>query len=90
MINVEWTTFNRPNLAGGEPIFRSGWTFKDKNDVICRNTREGKECISWREYARWNAEENGSVSRLWINNRLAWQYEQGWIVSLDEIEKSLT
>ena len=89
MISVEWTTFNRVNLPGGEPSFRSGWTFKDKNDRIYRRVKGGVESMDWREYAQWYA-ENGPASRIWINNQLVWHYERDWIVPLDEIEKSLT
>lgn len=78
MISVEWTTANRPNL------WRSGWSFKDENDVICRKHRGGQyECLNWRQYAKWYV-ENGPAIAVWVNGELAWHYQWGDFLDLDK------
>lgn len=79
-ISVEWTTFNRHNPNRN----RSGWDFKDDNDTLCRIRIDGdKECINWREYARWYGDNYAYSSRVWINNQLVYNWEDGWLIDLN-------
>lgn len=72
MITVRWQ-----GKRGPDRVPAHGWDFDDENDLFCR----GDECVNWKQYAIWCA-EHGPALRVWINNEIVWDWENGWYVNI--------
>ncbi len=79
MISVRWTLRNESSNGVG----MHGYDFTKDNDYKYQLSSSRFPPKSWREYAKWYAEEHPHVVRVFINGELIYHWEKGWLVDIN-------
>lgn len=80
MISVRWQGMNDPHMHPAH-----GWDFFDEEDCsFCRRRSGVVETLNYKEYASWYA-ELGPAIRVWIDGKIVWDLNRGWVINLETI-----